>query len=96
MVSRTPVPSDSGSLTIDSAEVRREETSSLLKLFLAKSFTFNFLRFSGYLSAAIIFFAKSVQGQLLEAGPVFAVFACFNFMSIIVGVFTGHGLLTLF
>lgn len=76
--------------------MRNQETGFLLRLFCAKSFTFNFLRFAGYISTAVIFFVKSAQEEELKAGPAFAIFACFNFMSIIVGVFTGHGVLTLF
>ena len=71
--------------------MRNQETGFLLRLFCAKSFTFNFLRFAGYISTAVIFFVKSAQEEELKAGPAFAIFACFNFMSIIVGVFTGHG-----
>ena len=46
------------------------------------------------MAAAVVFFLKSEEGALLEAGPSFALFSCFSFLSILLGVFFSNAILT--
>ena len=73
--------------------MRRAETRSLIKLFCLKSYTFNYLRFSGYAAAGLVFFIKSAEGAALEAGPTFALFSCFSFLSVLLGVYFSNAIL---
>ena len=54
-----------------------------------------FLRYSGYFASALVFFLKSYRGKPLSAGPAFAAFGAFIFLSLYVCLYFGEGLIAL-
>ncbi len=72
----------------------REFRLNLCLLFL-RSVSYSIIIVAGTLAACVVLFTLASSGEVLEAGPAFAVLGCFNFISISVCLFIGTGIMVL-
>ena len=76
-------------------DIRAKETKIILLLNFVKSSMFHFVRYSGFLSALLIYYIKAQNGETLRAGPVFSILGSFGFLSLYVGLYIGYAITTI-
>ena len=75
--------------------IRNREMGNYSLLNFLRFTSYCFLRYSGYFASALVFFLKSYRGSPLQAGPAFAAFGAFIFLSLYVCLYFGEGLIGL-
>ena len=57
-----------------------------------KASMYHFTRYCGFLSALVVYYVKSQNGETLRAGTVFSILGSFGFISLFIAHYIGSGI----